>query len=410
MSYVIQEGSHSIANAIGLCRPEVIASYPITPQTHIVERLASLIANGTLDSSYINVESEHSAISAVAGSTASGVRSYTATSSQGLALMHEVLHAVSGMRLPVVMTVANRALSAPLNIWNDHSDSMSQRDTCWIQLYGEDVQEAVDLSIQAYRIAEDKRVMLPVMVCVDGFVITHTMEPVEIPKQSEVDEFLPPFDMEYKLDSKNPTTIGAYATPDDYTEFKYQQQVAMKNSIDVIKKVNKEFKSMIGRSYGDGLLETSNGSESDSDVALIAVGSVCGTIKEALNGLNCDLIRLRTYRPFPKEELRKAVKKKNYRAIGVIDRSFSYGMGGQLCSEMRSVLDVPIKGFIAGLGGRDITIKDIRYMVSKINDLDENSPEDFEEETWVNLKLDLKSQAHIRYKPEKSNSKGVQEW
>lgn len=410
MSYLIQEGSHSIANAVALCKPEVISSYPITPQTHIVESLASLIANGSLDASYINVESEHSAISAVSGSTASGVRSYTATSSQGLALMHEVLHAVSGMRLPVVMTVANRALSAPLNIWNDHSDSMSQRDTSWIQLYAVDVQEAVDLSIQAYRIAEDSGVLLPVMVCVDGFVITHTLEPVEIPEQSKVDEFLPPFEIEYKLDSENPMTIGAYATPEDYTEFKYQQQLAMKNSVKVIKRTNKEFQEILGRSYGDGLLEISRSSESNSDIALIAVGSVCGTIKEALDGVNCDLIRLRTYRPFPKEELREVVKRNKYRVLGVIDRAFSYGMGGQLCSEMKSVLEIPVKGFIAGLGGRDITINDVRDMVSTINDLDENNPEDFDEEIWVNLKLKLKSQSNKLTKAQNPDSGEVQEW
>jgi len=176
--HTVQEGSHSIADAVALCRPEVIASYPITPQTHIVERLAALIADGRLDAEYINIESEHSAVSVVAGSTASGIRSYTATSSQGLALMHEVLHAISGMRLPVVMTVANRALSAPLNIWNDHSDSMSQRDTGWIQLYAESVQEAVDMHIQAYRLAESRNVMLPAMVCIDGFTLTHVYEPI----------------------------------------------------------------------------------------------------------------------------------------------------------------------------------------------------------------------------------------
>jgi len=199
MKYTVQEGSHSVADAIALCRPEVIASYPITPQTHIVERLAALIAEGKLDAEFLNTKSHLSSLSIVAGSTASGIRSYTATSSQGLVSMCELLHAVSGMRLPVVMTVANRALSAPLNIWNDHSDSMSQRDTSWIQLYAETVQEAVDLHIQAYRLAESEKVMLPVMVCIDGYSLTHSYQPVELPAHHDVEKFLPPFNPEEKL-------------------------------------------------------------------------------------------------------------------------------------------------------------------------------------------------------------------
>jgi pyruvate ferredoxin oxidoreductase alpha subunit len=373
VKYVVQEGSHSVADAVALCRPEVIASYPITPQTHIVERLAALIADGVLDAEYINVESEHSALSLIAGSTACGVRSYTATSSQGLALMHEVLHATAGMRLPVTMTVANRALSAPLNIWNDHSDSMSQRDTSWLQFYAETVQEAVDLQIQAFKIAES--IQLPAMVCMDGYVLTHTYEPVMIPDQSDVDSFLPPFELDYKLDTTNPVTLGAYATPDDYMEFKYEQQLAMDEAKDEIKKVNKEFDSIFGREYGNGMIELFGMDE--AEVALIAMGSVCGTIKDAIEGTNCGLIRIRSYRPFPAKELKKAVK--GLRAVGVIDRAFSYGFGGPLFSEVKSTVDgVAIKNFIAGLGGRDIRIQDIRDMTAKL--------ESKEEIVWINLK------------------------
>lgn len=377
-NYMVQEGSHSVADAIALCRPEVVASYPITPQTHIVEKLSSLIANGKLDAEYINVESEHSALSAVAGSTACGTRSFTATSSQGLALMHEVLHAVSGMRLPITMVVANRALNSPLNIWNDHSDSVSQRDTSWLQFYAESVQEAVDLSIQAFKIAEKKEIMLPAMVCMDGFFLTHTYEPAVIPDQSDVDSFLPPFDLDHKLDTDNPLTLGAYATPDDFMEFKYEQQKAMDNSKETIMKTNKEYGSIFGRSYGDGLVERYG----NSDTALIAMGSICGTIKDAIDDmdLDCSLIRIRSYRPFPEKELKKALK--DVSRVGIIDKSFSYGLKGPLFSEVKSTVDVPVKGFVAGLGGRDITIQNVQTIVDKLSNINMKG-EDVE---WVSLK------------------------
>lgn len=376
-NYMVQEGSHSVADAIALCRPEVVASYPITPQTHIVEKLSSLIANGKLDAEYINVESEHSALSAVAGSTACGVRSFTATSSQGLALMHEVLHAVSGMRLPVTMIVANRALNSPLNIWNDHSDSVSQRDTSWLQFYAESVQEAVDLSIQAFKIAEKNEVMLPAMVCMDGFFLTHTYEPAVIPDQSDVDSFLPPFDLNHKLDTDNPLTLGAYATPDDFMEFKYEQQKAMDNSKEAIMKTNKEYGSIFGRSYGDGLVERYG----NSDTALVAMGSICGTIKDAIDDmdLDCSLIRIRSYRPFPEEELKEALK--DVSRVGIIDKSFSYGLKGPLFSEVKSIVDVPVKGFVAGLGGRDITIQNVQTIVDNLSNMKSE-----EEVEWVSLK------------------------
>jgi pyruvate ferredoxin oxidoreductase alpha subunit len=379
MKYTVQEGSHSVADAVALCRPEVIASNPLIPQTHIIERLASLVAAGKLDAEFINTESHISALSIVAGSTACGLRSFTATSSQGLALMHEVLHAVSGMRLPVVMTVANRALSAPLNIWNDHSDAMSQRDTSWLQFYAETVQEVVDLHIQAYRIAESRKVMLPAMVCMDGYSLTHAYDPIDLPEQNAVDNFLPPFNPEFRLDVDNPATFGILATPDDYMEFKYEQQKAMEVALKEIKKVNREYSKKFGRVYGDGLIEVSN----DADIALIASGSICGTIKDAIDE-ECCLIRIRSYRPFPSEELRKAVK--GLRAVGVIDRAFSYGMGGQLYSEVKSIVDIPVKGFVAGLGGRDVTVDDVRNMITEVENF-ADSGEEKGEIVWVNIKI-----------------------
>jgi pyruvate ferredoxin oxidoreductase alpha subunit len=291
--------------------------------------------------------------------------------------MHEVLHAVSGMRLPVVMTVANRALSAPLNIWNDHSDAMSQRDTSWLQFYAETVQEVVDLHIQAYRIAESRKVMLPAMVCMDGYSLTHAYDPIDLPEQNAVDNFLPPFNPEFRLDVDNPATFGILATPDDYMEFKYEQQKAMEVALKEIKKVNREYSKKFGRVYGDGLIEVSN----DADIALIASGSICGTIKDAIDE-ECCLIRIRSYRPFPSEELRKAVK--GLRAVGVIDRAFSYGMGGQLYSEVKSIVDIPVKGFVAGLGGRDVTVDDVKDIVSKLKKMKgKKSRNDI---YWVNLR------------------------
>ncbi len=379
MSYDVREGAHSVAEGVALCRPEVIPSNPIIPQTHIIEKLASLISEGKLDADYVNVESQPSALSLMAGATACGVRTFTATSSQGLALMHESLHSVAGMRLPALMVVTNRALSSPTNIWNDHSDSMSQRDTSWMQFYAETVQEAIDLTIQGYRIAESKDVMLPAMVCMDGYLLTHSYEPVDIPKQSEVDDFLPPLDVEHKLDTENPLTLGPFTTPDEYMEFKYEQKKAMDKAKGNIKSVNKEFGDKFGRSYGDGLIECYG---KDYDFALIAAGSVCGAIRDVVED-RCGLIRIRSFRPFPSQELREAVK--NFNAVGVLDRSFSYGFNGPLYSEVKSTVNVPVKGFIAGLGGRDIRVEDIEQIISGLENFQDSDEDDAEGE-WINLR------------------------
>lgn len=378
MSYDVQEGAHSVADGVALCRPEIIPSNPIIPQTHIMERLASLVAQGKLDADYVNVESQSSTLSLMAGATACGVRSFTSTSSQGLAAMHGSLHSVAGMRLPTTMIVTNRALGSPTTIWNDHSDSMSQRDTSWMQFYAGTVQEALDLVIQGYRIAEDRGVMLPAMVCMDGYLLTHSYEPVDIPKQSEVDDFLPPLNLEYKLDTENPLTLGPFTTPDEYTEFKYEQKEAMDRAKESIKDVNKEFGDKFGRSYGDGLIECYG---KDYDYALIAAGSVCETIRDVVED-KCGLIRIRSYRPFPARELKEALK--DFKVVGVVDRSFSYGFTGPIYSEVKSTVNVPVKGFIAGLGGRDIRVEDVDQMVSRLESYDPSIDED--DVDWVNLK------------------------
>ncbi|MFP3910092.1 MAG: pyruvate ferredoxin oxidoreductase [Archaeoglobaceae archaeon] len=379
MSYDVREGAHSVADGVALCRPEIIASNPIIPQTHIMERLALLVAQKKLDADYVNVESQSSALSLMAGATACGVRSFTATSSQGLATMHESLHSVAGMRLPTTMIVTNRALSTPTNIWSDHSDSMSQRDTSWLQFYAETVQEALDLTIQSYRIAESKDVLLPAMVCMDGYLLTHSYEPVDIPSQSDVDDLLPPLGLDHKLDTEKPLTLGPFTTPDEYMEFKYEQKEAMDRAKTKIKDVNKEFGDKFGRSYGDGLTECMG---KDYDLALVAAGSICGTLKDVAED-RCGLIKIRSYRPFPIKELRKTAK--NFKALGVIDQSFSYGFHGQLFSEVKSTVDVPVKGFVAGLGGRDIRVEDVEQMISGLESYEQDE-ENEDEVEWINLK------------------------
>lgn len=369
----VMEGSHAIAEAVRLCKPKVISAYPITPQTHIVEKLADMVANGLLDSEYINVESEHSALAACIGAQATGVRTFTATCSQGLALMWELLYVASGMRLPIVMAVANRALSAPLNIWNDWSDSFGARDSGWIQLYCESAQEAFDTILQAYRIAEDKNILLPVMVCIDGFYLSHIYEPVDIADKKFVKEYKPPF----SLDTNNPVTLGTYATPDYYQEFKEEQQMAMNKAKNVIKKINNEFSKKHRRKYGDGLIEITN---PRAKHAIITLGSLAGTIKHVLENdkiNDISLIRIKSFRPFPEEELTKALI--NAESIGVVEKDISFGLGGALWSELR-FLSKPMSSFIGGLGGRDITINDLRNVFSSIRKKDMGIH-------WINSKV-----------------------
>jgi len=356
----VMEGSHAIADALKLCKPEVIPAYPITSQTHIVEKLSELVADGEIDAEYLNVDSEHSAMATCIGAQATGVRTFTATCGQGLALMWELLYAASGMRLPIVMAVTNRALSSPLNIWCDWSDAIGARDSGWLQFYCKNAQEAYDTIIQAYRIAEE--VSLPAMVCIDGFFVSHTLEPVETIER--FDNFVDAYKPKLTLDTAKPMTQGTYAMPEDYQEFKEIQDRAMNDSKDVIKKINDEFGKKFGRTYGDGLIETYN--MANAKYAIITMGSVAGTIKHVIDRRAEDigLVRIKAFRPFPCEELKEIVK--NVESIGVFEKDISYGSGGALTTEVRSLITKPIASFIGGLGGRDVTVDDVNMMFEKI--------------------------------------------
>ena len=360
------EGSHAVAEIVKRCRPGVISAYPITPQTHIVEDLAQMVADKELDAQFVNVESEHSAASVVLGGEATGVRSYTATSSQGLLLMAEVVFNIAGLRLPLVMTTANRAVSAPINIWNDQQDVMTVRDSGWVLLFAETNQEAVDLHVQAYRLAEDARVMLPVMVNMDGFILTHGMEVLDMPSQEEVDSFLPPYKTTYKLDVENPLTMGYLADPDYYLEIRYMVQQTHKELLDIIPQVAADFKKAFKRGEGNGLIESYK--TEDADQVLVAMGSVCGSIRDVVDdlrakGKKAGLLKVISYRPFPKACVASALAKA--KEVAVIDKSISLGAFGPLCTDVMAAVSslgskMPkISGFVLGLGGRDITKKSI---------------------------------------------------
>ena len=365
----IMEGSHAIAEAARLCRPEVVSAYPITPQTHIVERLADFVADGDLNAEYICVESELSALSVCLGSSAAGSRVYSATSSQGLMLMAEVVFNVAGMRQPIVMSIANRALGAPLSIWNDQQDSISLRDAGWFQVYGEDVQEMTDLHFIAYRAAEQHNVLLPGFVCFDGFILSHTYEPVDIPSQEEIDAYLPPYVPYNKLDAKAPLSMGMYATPDYYHEFRYELDEAMTRSADVISAAGKEFAEMFGRDYS-GHIESYR--MDDADVAFIAMGSLCGTVKDAIDemradGIKAGLVKIRTYRPFPAKEIAQALA--GVPKVAVLEKNISLGsaMKGAVGPEVKDAVTgtgIDVYSYVVGLGGRDIRKKDIRAIAA----------------------------------------------
>jgi pyruvate ferredoxin oxidoreductase alpha subunit len=368
----VTEASQAVAEAVKLCRPEVIPVYPITPQTHIPERISDFVNDGEFDCEMIYVESEHSALSAALGASAGGVRSYTATASQGLALMHEILHVVSGMRLPVVMNVANRALSAPINIWNDHQDSMSSRDASWIQLYVESAQEALDTTIMAFKIAEDHKVMLPVMVCLDGFTLSHVYEPVDIPDQKDVDKFLPKYKPIFQLDPKNPITMGPIGYPNSFMDFKKQQQDAFTASLDIIKKVNSDFMTSFNRTYGDGLVERYK--MDDAKYVFVGLGTICGTARVVIDklrkeGKKVGMLKLKTFRPFPEKAIIDNLKDMD--AVAVFDRAVSFGHKGPVFAEFESAFCSQDKkpilhSFIAGLGGRDVTLDHIEKAFNKI--------------------------------------------
>ncbi|MBF0551239.1 MAG: pyruvate ferredoxin oxidoreductase [Deltaproteobacteria bacterium] len=364
------EVSLGVSEAVKVADVDVIAAYPITPQTHIVEHLAELVANGELDAEFIPVESEHSAMSSCVGSSATGARTYTATSSQGLALMHEILYIVPALRLPVVMTVANRALSGPINIWNDHSDIMSERDIGWIQTFAENGQEAFDLSVHAFRVAEDHSVLLPVIVNLDGFTLTHVVEPFEILDKAEVAKYLPPYKPLQRLDPEHPITMGAVGIPEVYTEAKKQYEDALVRSKSVVIQAWKEFGDLFGRYYHPVETYKTEGAET----LLLTMGSVSETAMTAIDrmreaGKKVGLVRFRLWRPFPFEEFFEAVK--GVKTLAVMDRAMSPGGPcGPVAAEVRAALyDQPTRpkvfSFVAGLGGRDVQVSDFEEIVSR---------------------------------------------
>ncbi|SDN83156.1 pyruvate ferredoxin oxidoreductase alpha subunit [Desulfonauticus submarinus] len=361
------EVSLAVAEAVKLANVDVIAAYPITPQTHIVEELSQIVANGELEAAFIPVESEHSAMSAAVGASATGARVYTATSSQGLALMHEILFIASSLRLPIVMTIANRSLSGPISIWNDHSDIMAERDIGWIQLFGENGQEIFDLTIIAFKIAEDKRVLLPVGVNMDGFILTHMIEPIEIESQEDINKFLPPYKPQLKLDVDQPVTMGPVGVPEIYAEAKKQQEMALLGSKSIVKQVFTEWEEMFGRKYK--VIEENGPKEADT--VFITMGSLGETVMSALNELNTDgvkarQVRIRLWRPFPEEEFLEAIA--GAKKIIVIDRAVSFGAHhGPVASEVKATLykqssRPEIYNFICGLGGRDVTRDEFKQM------------------------------------------------
>jgi pyruvate ferredoxin oxidoreductase alpha subunit len=354
------EGSQAVAQAVGLCRPGVISAYPITPQTHIVEELSQMVADGEIEAEYVRVESEHSAASVCLGAVAAGSRSYSATTSQGLMLMAEVLYNIAGMRLPMVITGVNRALSAPLSIWNDQQDTLAVRDSGWLQLYAENSQEVLDMHIQAYKISEDDRVLLPVMVCMDGFVLTHTYETVDVPTQEEVDAFLPPYDPLYKLDPSDPYTLGAFAGPELYQEVRFEIQRDALAAKGVVKEAARDFQAAFGRWMGDVLEEYRC---EDAETIYVAMGTVVGTLKDWVDirrekGDRIGVLKLRCFRPFPLDELRESLSKAT--RVVVVEKAISVGGYGILPAEIRAALygqasQPSVHAAVTGLGGRDIT-------------------------------------------------------
>ncbi len=361
------EASIAIAEVVGLCDADVVAAYPITPQTHIVEHLSEMVANGELDAEFIPVESEHSAMSVCCGTSAVGARTFTATSSQGLALMHEILFIAASLRLPIVMVTANRALSGPINIWNDHSDIMAERDIGWIQIFAENAQEALDLTVWAFRLAEDHRVSLPVMVNLDGFVLTHTIEPVLMPDKETVQKFLPPFQPLTRLDVDNPKSMGPVGIPDIYTETRYAHQQLVKNTYGPIVETLGELNKTFSRQYNP--IETYR--MDDAQVALVTMGALGETAQEVVDarrakGEKVGLVRIRLWRPFPFADFTRAIGK--VPVLGVMDRAVSIGGPvGPVASEIKSALYAAdhrpkIVEFVAGLGGRDVAVSDFGKM------------------------------------------------
>ncbi|HEY5519004.1 MAG TPA: hypothetical protein VIK17_05105 [Cellulomonas sp.] len=360
------EGSKAVAVAVAACRPQVVCAYPISPQTHIVEELSRMVKAGELTGcEYVNVESEFAAMSGAIGASAVGARSYTATASQGLLYMVEAVYNASGMELPIVMTVANRAIGAPINIWNDHGDAMSQRDSGWLQLYATSNQEAADLHVQAFRIAEELSV--PVMVCMDGFVLTHATERVDVPEQDQVDAFLPPFVPQQVLDPDAPVSIGAMVGPEAFTEVRYLAHRRQLDALETIPRVAAEFAAVFGRDSG-GLVRPYR--LDGAETVVIALGSVFGTLQDVVDlerdaGVSVGLLGVTSFRPFPYDAVREALA--GAKRVVVLERALALGVGGIVATDVRSALvgaEIDQRTVIAGLGGRPITVSSLRGMVT----------------------------------------------
>jgi pyruvate ferredoxin oxidoreductase alpha subunit len=371
MEKIAMNGDQAIALAWKQIDPDVVAAYPITPQTIIVEAFSDFVADGLVNTEYVCAESEHSAMSMCIGASASGARTATATASAGLAFMWEMLYIASGMRLPIVMAVANRALSGPINIHCDHSDAMGARDSGWIQIFGENVQEAYDNSIMAFRVAEHMDIRLPTMTCLDGFIVTHSLERFEPLPDEVVKKFIGPFKFKRSLlDVKNPTTFGPFDWTDYYFEHKYQQADAMRHVIPVINQVQDDFAKVSGRRYN--IIEPYR--MDDADYAVMAMGSTAGTLKDIVDELRAEgkkvgSIKLRLFRPFPAQELAKTLD--GLKGVAILDRALSIGASGPLFPEVRSALydakDKPkLKNYIYGLGGRDIKPEELKHVYKQL--------------------------------------------
>ena len=391
-TWKVMKGNEAAAWAAKLAKPKVIAAFPITPSTLVPEKISEFVANGELDAEFIKVESEHSAISACVGAAAAGVRTFTATASQGLALMHEILFIAAGMRLPIVMAIGNRSLSAPINIWNDWQDTISERDTGWMQFYAENNQEALDLILIAFKVAEDERVLLPAMTGFDAFILTHTVEPVEIPDQEVVDEFLGEYVPKHAyLDPKRPITQGALGFPAHYMEARYTVWEAMENAREVIKEAFEEFEKKFGRKYQ--MVEEYK--TEDAEIILVTMGSLAGTVKEFVDkkreeGLKIGAAKITVYRPFPIEEI-KALAKKT-KVLAILEKDISFGLGGAVFGDVGRTLinesEKPIVlDFILGLGGRDVTFANLEEVI----EISEKAMKEGVEEDvfWIGLRKEI---------------------
>lgn len=382
-------GDEAVAMGVRLARPHVISAYPITPQTIVVERLSEMVEDKSLKAEFLHVESEHSAMAAAMGVSSVGARPFTATSSQGLLYMSEVMHYVSGARFPIVMMNANRSIAVPWSIYGDQRDSLSQLDSGWIQVYVEDAQEALDMIIQAYKIAENKDVLTPMMINLDGFVLTHTYELVDLPKQEKVDEFLPSINSVVKMDINDPKSLCFSTSPEHNMEFKYKQHIAMMNAKKVIEDVDKEYGDMFGRYY-DGLIEEYK--TKDAETLLLTVGSITGTTRVVIDKLRAEgkkvgLIKLRYLRPFPEEELQSIVSK--VKVLGVLEKDVSFGYEGTVFTNVSSAISKmevkpQVYNFLGGMGGRDISKKDIEDIILQL--IDAQNGKKIDKVQFVNLK------------------------